>query len=71
MQNEWLTLYGKQPERQLEFITERIDAIRNLLDDPEWEKLENRLKDYTEQYERHIIRYKHHVKIVRTNHTGN
>lgn len=71
MQNEWLILYGKQPERQLEFISERIDTIRDLLDDPEWERLENRLKDYTESYERHIVRYKHHVKIVRTNHNGN
>jgi hypothetical protein len=71
MQNAWLIVYGNQPERQIEFITERLDAIRDLLDDPEWERLENRLKEFTNDYQRHVIRYRHHVKVVRLNHNGN
>lgn len=70
MQNAWLIIYGDQPERQIEFITERADTIRELLADPEWERLENRLKEYADFYERHVIRYRQHVKIVRTNHKG-
>ncbi|MDQ7025235.1 MAG: hypothetical protein Q9P01_12730 [Anaerolineae bacterium] len=71
MQNAWLIVYGQQPQRQIEFIAERLDPIRDLLDDPEWERLENRLKEYTEDYERHVIRYRHHVKILRLNYSSN
>jgi hypothetical protein len=66
MQNAWHVVYGKQPERQIEFVTEKIDFLRELFDDPEWERLEDRLKDYTENYEYPIVRYNSHFKIVRT-----
>lgn len=59
MQHAWQVVYGKdeQTERQIEFITEKADTLRTLFDDPEWVDLEDRLREYTENYSMRIVRY--------------
>lgn len=64
MQNAWHIVYGSGPTRQVEFITEELDTIRDLFDDPEWDTMEDRLKDYTENYARHVVRYRGHFKVI-------
>jgi hypothetical protein len=57
MQDAWHVAWGDYPERQLEYVTERFDCIRRLLQSPEWERLEGRLKSFTKHYSMHIQRY--------------
>lgn len=68
MQNAWHVVYGRLPDRQIEFVVEKIENLQDLLEDPEWEKLEGRLKEFTDDYQRFIVRYRSHFKIVPKNH---
>ena len=64
MQHAWHVVgVHQQPTRQVEFITEELDTIRRLLEDPEWETLETRLKQYTTNYNLRVTRYTGSVKI--------
>lgn len=65
MQNAWHIIYGDAPERQIEFITEKLDYIQRLYDDPAWKPLERRLKDYVYDYNRRVVRYRYSVKILK------
>jgi hypothetical protein len=60
MQNAWHIVYSNngQTERQIEFITEKSETLRILFDDPEWDDLETRLIDFTENFTMRIIHYK-------------
>jgi hypothetical protein len=59
MQNAWHVIYSKdnQPERQIEFIIEKLETLRSLFDDPEWDDLESRLTEFTENYKKRVVRY--------------
>lgn len=57
IQNEWVFVYGSAPERHIEFITEQLATLRDLLRDDTWEQLETKLKGYAVNYSRRVVRY--------------
>ena len=57
MQDAWQVPYGDYPERQVEFVAEELSTVQRMFDNPLWEKLETRLKEYTENYSRRLILY--------------
>lgn len=63
MQDAWHIAYGAYPERQVEFITERIETLRELFDDPQWDDMEATLKRYVENYSLRICRYQGVFKV--------
>ncbi|MCS6836695.1 MAG: hypothetical protein NZ750_11855 [Anaerolineae bacterium] len=63
MQEAWQIAYGAYPERQVEFITDDLDNIRRLLTSERWGRLEERLKDFVQHYDRRIVRYQGRFKI--------
>lgn len=65
MQNAWYITYGDAPERQIEFITEKLDYITRLLDTPEWLQLEKRLKGYVHSYSKRVVHYRYSVKVLK------
>lgn len=56
MYRAWEIVYGNYPERQIEFITE-IQDIRAVLEGSPFMELEERLKAFTENYTRRVLRY--------------
>lgn len=42
MYKAWHVLYGDYPEWQVEFVTERLDYVRKLLQSPQWSSMEER-----------------------------
>jgi hypothetical protein len=58
MQNAWHIVYGEQPERQVEFVTEDLSIIQNLFDDPEWKELEGKLESFIRNYTKRIVKYR-------------
>jgi len=63
MQEAWELAYGNYPMRQVEFITDDLDNIRRLLMNERWQRLEERLKSFTQRYDRRIVRYQGRFKI--------
>lgn len=53
----WQINYGSYPSRQIEFICEDRQTLRMILASDVWKKAEARLKSYTTQYGRKIIRF--------------
>jgi hypothetical protein len=58
IEEAWHITYGDAPERQIEFVTESMHHITNLLEDPAWDDLEQRLLSYTKDYQMRIIKYR-------------
>jgi len=56
MYRAWEIVYGDYPERQIEFITE-INDIRTIIEGSQFVEMEERLKGYTDNYTRRILRY--------------
>jgi hypothetical protein len=56
MYRAWEIVYGNYPERQIEFITE-IRDIREVIEGTHFTELEERLKSFTENYTRRVLRY--------------
>ncbi|MBZ0284568.1 MAG: hypothetical protein K8L97_27765 [Anaerolineae bacterium] len=54
----WHTAYGDYPLRQVEFVADSLDTIREIFQSDHWEELEEQLKSYTVRYERKLVRYK-------------
>lgn len=54
----WQTVYGDYPVRQIEFVTESLDTVREVFQSERWEALEDKLKSYTLRYERKLVRYR-------------
>ncbi len=54
----WHTAYGDYPLRQVEFVSDSLDTIREIFQSDRWEELEEQLKSYTLRYERKLVRYK-------------
>ncbi len=53
----WHTAYGQYPLRQVDFVTERLETLHQAFESDRWEILEGRLKDYTTNYGRKVVRY--------------
>lgn len=58
MQHAYEVVYGEYPQRHIEFVVEHLSTLRELLEDPEWEHMEDRLQNYAENYTRQVIAYK-------------
>lgn len=65
MQNAWHVIYSKDdlPERQIEFITEKREALKALFEDPEWDDLETGLYEFVENYSMRIVRYNGNFRV--------
>ncbi|MCU0512399.1 MAG: hypothetical protein MUE40_07495 [Anaerolineae bacterium] len=56
MHRAWHVVWGKYPERHIEFITENRD-LHKFLHDPRWRELEGRLQEYITHYSCRVYRY--------------
>jgi hypothetical protein len=54
----WHVAYGDYPIRQLEFVTEDLDTIREIFASDRWETLEGNLKELTTDYERKVVPFR-------------
>lgn len=63
MQNAYEVVYGKYPQRHIEFVVEHLTTIKELLEDPKWENMETRLQTYAENYSRSVIPYRGTFKL--------
>jgi hypothetical protein len=54
----WHTAYGDYPVRQVEFVTDSLDTVREVFQSERWDKLEAQLKTFTLRYERKLVRYR-------------
>lgn len=51
-------VYGEgYPERQVEFVCPTREALRDVLENTRFQRAEERLKSYTANYERKIVRF--------------
>lgn len=57
MYGVWHTAYGEYPLRQVEFVAESLDAVREVFLSDHWNELEEKLKSYTTHYERKLVKY--------------
>jgi hypothetical protein len=53
----WHTAYGTCPARQLDFVSDSLEAVREIVQSERWEELEARLRVYTLRYDRKVVRY--------------
>ncbi len=65
VQHLWHVIGGAAtlPERQIEFITEDLDIIRQLVESTEWKSLEERLQDFVENYTFRVVKYRGSFKV--------
>jgi hypothetical protein len=54
----WHTAYGDYPVRQVEFVTDSLETVREVFQSERWDRLEARLKTFTLRYERKLVRYR-------------
>ncbi len=54
----WHTAYGNYPLRQIEFVTDSLENTLDTLRTRRWRDLEERLLEFTTNYERKLIRYR-------------
>lgn len=54
----WYTVYSREYTEQImaEAIAEDSDTMRNMLTSPEWEALQDRLKEYVSNYKQKVVR---------------
>ncbi|MBI5928996.1 MAG: hypothetical protein HY862_06790 [Chloroflexi bacterium] len=52
------TLWGNYPVRLVEFVAESKEVIQEALESERYKQLEEKLKTYTENYSRKVIRYR-------------
>jgi hypothetical protein len=57
MAGVWHTAYGDYPVRQVEFITDSLDTVREIFQSERWEQLEDQLGTYTLRYQRKLVQY--------------
>jgi hypothetical protein len=53
----WHTAYGNYPLRQVEFVTDNLETVREVFQTERWRKLEAKLQSFTNHYERKLVRY--------------
>lgn len=54
----WHVAYGPYPVRQVEFISDDLNAVQDTFRSERWEALEERLKLFTLHYERKVVRFR-------------
>ena len=59
----WHTAYGDYPMRRLEFVTDSWETVERVFHDEKWTELEDRLKSYTTNYSRKLLRYRRGFQI--------
>lgn len=57
MTSAWHVAYGNYPQRQLVFVTESWDVLQTAMHSTRFQNLEDRLKTYTEHYNRKVVNY--------------
>jgi hypothetical protein len=57
MSGVWQTAYGNYPLRQIEFVVEDLNTLREVFRSDRWKQLEEELKSYTLRYERKLVAY--------------
>lgn len=58
MFNAWHVAYGHYPEWQVEFISEEKVHLERLYRHDTWLRLEERLRGYTRNYSKRVVRYR-------------
>jgi hypothetical protein len=58
MLTAWHTAYGDRPTRQVEFVTEDLDTVRDAFSSDRYRSLERRLQTYITDYERKVVRFR-------------
>ena len=53
----WYTAYGDYPERQTELVSRDEATMWSILNSAEWTELEDRLKEYVNDFGRKVIPY--------------
>jgi len=54
----WHVAYGNYPIRQLEFVAEDIETLRDVFASERWNVLEDHLKNLTTNYDRKVVQFK-------------
>lgn len=54
----WHIAYGRYPERLLEFSCSSLHQARALFRDPAYQRMEERLKSYTQNFSRRLVIYR-------------
>jgi hypothetical protein len=54
----WHTAYGDYPVRQVEFVSDSLETVREVFQSDRWEQLEFKLQSYILHYERKLVRYR-------------
>ncbi len=52
------TAYGKYPVRQLEFVAEDMNTIREAMKSDTWNRLQEEFKGYTSNYSQKIVHFR-------------
>lgn len=52
------TAYGPYPNRQLEFVSETLEAIREGLKTDTWQKIHDKFQELTSNYSQKIVRFR-------------
>jgi hypothetical protein len=57
MVSAWQVHGGNHPERQLEFVAESAEALREALTSEKFQDAEDRLKTFSTSYRRKVVRF--------------
>jgi len=57
LQDAWHVAYGSYPERQMDFVTDNLEKLITMLHSPRWQRLEEKLRSYVDNYDRRVTRY--------------
>lgn len=57
MYRVWQVAYGPYPVRHLEFVSEDLETVQEIFQSARWQALEDRLKSYTTDYSRKLVRF--------------
>ena len=57
MSGVWHTAYGSYPVRQIEFIADSRETVREVFQSERWEQLESKLRSFINNYERKLVHY--------------
>lgn len=52
------TAYGEHPVRQLEFLAEDLDTVRQAFASDAWKRLEDKLSTYVTEYSRKLVHFR-------------
>lgn len=57
------TMYGDYPNRLISFVARDYGTLKKILASPEWQQLEERLKQYADEYEYRIVPYRDRLQL--------